>query len=106
MARPRLIRLSDGGEITLKNCSPETYETVKALVLGEAKDEPEEATPPAHHLEYVGIGTFVKKDGAGVVVLKFNPDTKEAIVEEVRPCRNQTTASTEFKILAVKKKII
>ncbi len=126
MARPKTIKLEGGGEVILKNCSPEVYVKIKAALNPPVQiesSEPEEEevkeikviSPAASipvsvstALESNAIGTFKKdKVGYGIAYIKFNPDTKEAKVDSIEMIgkdRGQTEES--FKIGVIKKGIL
>lgn len=111
MARPRVVRTSDGAEVVMRNLAPEMADKVKALLSGE--DSADEAVVEAateaptavdlDTLKNTAIGTFYDgSDGKWkLAVVKFNGATKQASVEQVITAGiEKTEASERFKIFA------
>lgn len=113
MARPRLLRTKDGGEISLKNVSNELYDKIKLLVDGKedagsaTEEAPTMSTDAGICLE-TAIGSHRLSDGIryGTAVVRYNPETKAAYVEEVNTFEDQYGAIDNFKILAVDNKLV
>jgi hypothetical protein len=113
MARPRLIRTKDGGEITLRNVDMALADKIKAYVEGseevtEAAAVVEAAPAPTAELTDVAIGVY--RDGAkgwGAAVVKFNPLTKEAKVDATMYTgKEKAFASERFRILAAESDLV
>jgi hypothetical protein len=109
MARPRIIRTADGGEVVVKNCTLETFEAVNSA-LNPGHTEVAEVEKPAvvDNFTHTALGTF-KKDGRDwcIVYIKYDPLTKEAFVDsvdEVGPDRGY--AREKFKIEVINKGIL
>ena len=110
IARPRIIRTEDGGEIVLKNASAETVAAVEAALKGTpTEDLVAEATPVTKAssgatLTSVALGMYQDALSLNwhVVTLKFSPSTKEAAVEKDSLIgRDRYEAVENFKIQAV-----
>ena len=116
-ARPRTIRLENGGEVILKNVPKEQAEAIIERIKGGQEDhEPElipapEAAPveaaPARTsavLDNVALGIWHNPSTKKyeVVKLLYNGHTKEAVVDGVLHVEEQRAfAIEEFKINAV-----
>lgn len=123
MARPRTIKLADGGEVILKNISKERCDeitslltAVKPLVDIKVQTEPEPVltefvnvhsnvieTPMVDgKLTNVAVGTSHKDNVYSVVVIKYNPFTKQAIVDSVKPAgHSKAEARSKFATTAM-----
>ena len=122
MARPKLLRPSDGGEILLRNCTPETVERVK-IALETSNEatvvaEPYEVETPAPTpvpittapglLTETSIGIYQDSTTLShyVAQVKYNPYTKTALVTKVENCGSPDVAAERFKITAVKLNLV
>jgi hypothetical protein len=104
MARPRILRTKDGGEISLKNCAPETYDKVKAVLDGETPATPaaSAATAVNGDLTHTAFGTAKVGGQWAVAILKYNPETNEAVVERLeRGGEEKHITIANFKALVV-----
>ena len=119
IARPRLFRPKDGGEIKLNGVTPEVsakiqellendsvLHAVSAPVDGGEVDEPTPARERSEPTPYTALGTFQDKEKRWcVVVIKFNDS--EAFVQEIIPAgMEHVNAEEQFKIKAVETGII
>ena len=122
MARPKIVRTKDGGEILLKNCDPDLAAKIKAMVQGAVEDQPvatqnDNYAPPepgyvvtaciTSELDKFALSTFLKDGKWFAVTLKYNSDTKEATVESSEDCGGMRhVAIDKFKILAIKHHLV
>jgi hypothetical protein len=116
LARPKQIRLPDfGGELTLKNVSPEMTDKIKTLVLGGKPSTPEntidaleEETEVFPSYTNTALGVFQNTDGLWcVAVIKFDPRTKKAMVDEtIKAGFEREEAEERLKILSAQKGVI
>lgn len=110
MARPRMVKTKDGGEVTLKNVAPEVADKVKALLQGEESSEPrQEEKKNMSELTNVALGTF--RDASDkrwkVAILKYDPATGSATIEKIIVAGDEKGNATErFRILAVENDIV
>jgi hypothetical protein len=129
MARPSVVRPTDGGEISLKGCSKETIDKVRSILSGESLSPPtpstatsdggtEIATPTAvssptpsatpatdetpMHCNAVGVYQNPLTLTWHFCELKFSPYSKRAVVSIDRPIsRDKYECDEAFKIGAV-----
>ena len=114
MGRPKVIRVPDfGGEVSLKNVTPELTDKIKNLVLGSAASatplleapEEDEAIPT-----YTGtsFGVFQNNDGLWcVAIVKYDPRLRKATFEDVIKCGfEREEAEERYKILSAQKGVI
>jgi hypothetical protein len=110
MARPRLIKFEDGSEIVFRNCSVEVYEKCRLALFGDERGEPVKKPSEPKVLadtKQVALGTYKATDGSShFVKVAYEPSTGEAQVEEDIKMLDATDASREFKILAIKLKLL
>ena len=117
MARPRVIRTEDGGEITLKNVNVEVAEKIKSLLDGGAptevtfgntlslKDFEVEAPVDISKLENVALGLIKQDKVWKVAIIKF--DGANAVVEKLINAGDEKGLAVErFKILAVEHNLV
>ena len=108
MARPRTVRTPDGGEVIMKNVSPELADRIKELVTGKVREvvssAVEEVEPSAKASEYKSraIGTCVTEGVYATVILGFDVDTNEAEILSVDKLNSmdRPSAVAGFKIAA------
>ncbi len=114
-ARPRVIKFGDNSEVKLTNVSKELADKLSNLVanggsLPTSSDEEvvDELPPPESVFVNTALGTFKDKDGIHcVAVLKFDPNTKQAKVEElIRAGMDKDEAEERFKILTIQKGVL
>lgn len=105
MARPRVIRTKDGGEILLKNVDPQLSSLISDLVNGKGSlGEPITSSAPMGVMTSKALGINKDKDGVRwcLTEVHYNPFTKEAKVEKVTTCGNEKLEATEkYKIESV-----
>lgn len=120
MARPKILRPTDGGEISFKNCTPETFEKLKAALESAAplaSPAPALAAPAPvaaavsedTPLTNTALSTFKYSDGVnfGVATIAYNPNTKSAKVVSLDKVGTEREYAIErFKILAVKNGLV
>jgi hypothetical protein len=110
MARPRVIKFEDGSEIVFRNCSVEVYEKCRLALFGDERGEPVKKPSEPKVLadtKQVALGTYKATDGSShFVKVAYEPSTGEAQVEEDIKMLDATDASREFKILAIKLKLL
>lgn len=100
--RPRIVRLPDGGEVTIKNVDPAKADAIKAFLLGAtAETQPEPA--PVNTGEYTNKAISVTKENGKfkVVTLKFDPVAGVGVVESTQESFDKYDAIMQFKKLAV-----
>lgn len=103
MARPSIVRPADGGEITLKNVTAETKEKMMRALQGSKTSEAPEAAAPTGDLPHLAVGLFKSPEGKWhTAVVKYNPITQEARVEQVEVHEDKATSHERFKITAGK----
>jgi hypothetical protein len=112
MARPRLLKPVEGGEILLKNCTTEVFEKVKAALEGTtpsysvvAEAPPEiEDTEETEVLPNKAIGVYRDTTTLShfVATINFNPITKKARIEKLENNGSPAEAAEKFKKTAVK----
>lgn len=113
MARPRVVHLPDGGEVLIKNASPEEAQRIKDLILGAKTDSVEEVDEVGEtdtsNLNSLALGICRVGGQWAVAEVKFNVDTKEAAVDSLHVMgqyESRQAAEARFKILAVDKNVI
>ena len=117
MARPRLIRTKDGGEITLKNASAETVAAVEAALEGKPESTQSalienrtgDATLDGSPLTSVAVGMYQHPLSLDwhVVTLKFSPISKRGEVDvDMKVNRDKYEAVEKFKIQVVKSGLV
>jgi len=118
MARPKILRTNDGGEITLKNVSQATYNKIATIVntkpgfdfsAAEEVDLPTaqaEAKPEVDlsSLHNVALGIYKGKDNNyNVAVVKFNPETGEAALDKpITSGPDRAEVNERFRLSVVK----
>ncbi len=122
-ARPRLLKFGENSEIKLTNVDPSITEAVENLLSGVSSTargptklvddgtgtaSTELVEEPESVYNTTALGTFKDKDGIHcVAVLKFDPATKQAKVEEiVRAGIDKVEAEERFKILTIQKGVL
>lgn len=120
MARPRIIRLPDKGEIMLKNIDIEKAAAIQEYILScydagkaVAPSEDEEAKASTENsfvpdLKHEGLSYFKDKKGTWyVVTLAYNPHTKEAEIKEMEAAGDSRNAAiNKFKVLCIEKGLV
>lgn len=113
MARPRLIRTEDGGEISLKNVNPQLAAAIADLVAGKEAavvEAPAVASAPSNGLlNNKALGICKNLDGTlyQLAEISFNAATKEARVDNLTVTGDdKESAASAFKIAAVNNNIV
>ncbi len=111
-ARPRLIKFGENSEVKLTNVVPDLADKINKLISGgqgiPEVEVPDEPLTVESAYNTTALGTFKDKDGIHcVAVLKFDPATKQAKVEEiVRAGIDKVEAEERFKILTIQKGVL
>lgn len=111
MARPKIMRPKDGGEIILRNVSVEVSNKVEELLEndGALHIAPAALTEEVsqEELMYSALGLCKVDDTFFVVTVKYNPHTKEAVVDSLEDAtKTKAFADNKFKIDAIRKGIL
>jgi hypothetical protein len=82
LARPRIIRFKNGGEVIMKNISPDEADRLTLLIEGkelkQVEVKSEWSAPPEYKIR--AMGTYERVDGWHVIELGFDPITGDTMV--------------------------
>lgn len=104
MARPRIIKWPNDGEIQLKNISPEDCDRIKELLFPVVQPEIVQPTVTGNN---IALGIFRQGIAWFVAVIKYDPITKVAVVDSLQEAGpGKDFAIEKFKIIAFQNEII
>jgi ribosomal protein S6 len=108
MARPSTIKVGMNGEVIMKNLTKEQQQAVADALAPkeEAQEtvsaETQSVTVDEATLSNIALGVNKNKDGHyELVTVKYDSESKQAVVESVKVIKERNIAIGEFKFQAV-----
>lgn len=108
LARPRTMKHGEG-RIIFKNIPSNEVDILKAKLVneGDSTEDAEEELLDMSTLTNTALSTYLHDKVWHVAVVKYNPETKEAVVVETNKCGDTKMFATEvFKKLVIKYNLI